>query len=91
MKLELVHDACALSEEDLAVLAWFDEMEAMGDDVEVVGCFAAPEVANDGAMIRMRVSCKTHGDGCWVVVPVGSMEPAALLALAESVGPQCRQ
>jgi hypothetical protein len=89
--LELVHDAEPLPPEDQAVLDWLEEMDRIDPDGLLLGCFLAPEVVTDGAMMRMRVSCKTHGDGCWVVVPVGSMEPAALLELAESVGPQCGQ
>lgn len=91
MALELVHDAEALPPEDQAFLDWLEVMDRIDPDGLLLGCFLAPEVVSDGAMMRMRVSCRTHGDGCWVVVLVGSMEPAALLARAESVGPACGQ
>jgi hypothetical protein len=89
--LELVHDSDALPPEDQAVLDWLEMMDRIDPDGLLLGCFLAPELVTDGGMQRMRVSCHIHGEGCWVVVPVGSIEPASLLALAESVGPQCGQ
>jgi hypothetical protein len=85
----LVHDVDALPPDDQAVLDWLEMMDRIDPEGLLLGCFLSPEVVNDGAMMRMRVVCKTHGYGCWVIVPVGSIEPAALLALAESVGPRC--
>jgi hypothetical protein len=80
-----------LTPEDLRVLDWLAELDRLGPDAAVDGCWVVPEFVQVGAMLKCRYSCQTHGSfGGWAIAPIGS-DTLALMVAAETLGPKdCR-